>query len=667
MPSTRGIRAGKAYVELFADNSKLIRGLKAASAKLKAFGSMVSGLGLKMAGMGAVMMAPLLAASRVFASMGDSVAKMAKRTGVGVEALSELRFVASQTGTDLDTLEKGLRRMQRSVYDAGRGLSTATDGLDDLGLTFKDLDGLAPEEQFKLLGDRLSQVEDPSRKAAIAMGLFGRAGTMLLPMFADGAAGIEKLQAKARALGLTMRGEDAAAAEAFTDAMDGLWKSTKMAVFNLGAALAPVLQDVAERITNLVVASQEWIRQNRGVVVTILQVAAGILAGGIALVILGKGIVLVGMALGGLKMILTGVSAALGVLGSMIGLLLSPIGLVIAAVAAMGAYLLYASGKGGEAIDWLRKKFGVLGTDASEAWEGISAALADGDIGQAAKILWLTLKMEWKRGIAGLAMAWEAFKGWFIKLSYSAFYGAVKVAATVWHGLEVAWIETTSFLAKAWYGFTAFFSRTWEGMKAVAKKSWNWIKSLFDEEIDLEAANRQVDVEYNKAINEIDDEQQRKSAQRELERQKSRTASAKLHETVLSDIDTAHQKRLDALSKGHTDQISAAEAELGAARDEWKAAIAEAKGKRDARDADGGPGTLEGPDALVNKFKNLLAGAGEGVEQARAGVVGTFSGAFASRLGAAGPAAERTAVATEQTAANTRKILEEQRNGLAFG
>ena len=667
MPSTRGIRAGKAYVELFADNSKLIRGLKAASAKLKAFGSMVSGLGLKMAGMGAVMMAPLLAASRVFASMGDSVAKMAKRTGVGVEALSELRFVASQTGTDLDTLEKGLRRMQRSVYDAGRGLSTATDGLDDLGLTFKDLDGLAPEEQFKLLGDRLSQVEDPSRKAAIAMGLFGRAGTMLLPMFADGAAGIEKLQARARALGLTMRGEDAAAAEAFTDAMDGLWKSTKMAVFHLGAALAPVLQDVAERITNLVVASQEWIRQNRGVIVTILQVAAGILAGGAALVILGKGIVLVAAVLGGLKMILTGVSAALGVLGSMIGLLLSPIGLVIAAVAAMGAYLLYASGKGGEAIDWLRSKFGVLGADASEAWEGISAALADGDIGQAAKILWLTLKMEWKRGIAGLAMAWEAFKGWFIKLSYSAFYGAVKVAATVWHGLEVAWIETTSFLAKAWYGFTAFFSRTWEGMKAVAQKSWNWIKSLFDEEMDLEAANRQVDVEYNKAINEIDDEQQRKSAQRELERQKSRAASTKLHETVLSDIDAAHQKRLDALSKGHTDQISAAEAELGAARDEWKAAIAEAKGKRDARKPDGGPGTLEGPDALVNKFKNLLAGAGEGVEQAKAGVVGTFSGAFASRLGAAGPAAERTAVATEQTAANTKKILEEQRNGLAFG
>ena len=38
MASTQGIRAGRAFVELFADDSKLVRGLRRAEKRLKAFG-----------------------------------------------------------------------------------------------------------------------------------------------------------------------------------------------------------------------------------------------------------------------------------------------------------------------------------------------------------------------------------------------------------------------------------------------------------------------------------------------------------------------------------------------------------------------------------------------------------------------------------------------------
>ncbi len=125
MPDTKGIRAGRAYVELLADNSKLVAGLRRAAARLKAFGATVRAAGLKLMGLGALAVAPLAGAAKAFASMGDTVAKMAKRTGVSTETLSELRYVASQTGTEFGALEMSFRRMQRSIYDAGRGLSTA--------------------------------------------------------------------------------------------------------------------------------------------------------------------------------------------------------------------------------------------------------------------------------------------------------------------------------------------------------------------------------------------------------------------------------------------------------------------------------------------------------------------------------------------------------------
>ena len=45
MASTKGIRAGRAFVELFADSRQLVRGLRAAERKLKAFGANIRNMG----------------------------------------------------------------------------------------------------------------------------------------------------------------------------------------------------------------------------------------------------------------------------------------------------------------------------------------------------------------------------------------------------------------------------------------------------------------------------------------------------------------------------------------------------------------------------------------------------------------------------------------------
>ena len=94
----RGIRAGRAFV----DDSKLVRGLRRAEKRIKALGQSIRNLGLKVAGLGTALLAPLAASAKAFSSMGDQVAK---RTGLGVETLSELKFVARQTGTEFESLE----------------------------------------------------------------------------------------------------------------------------------------------------------------------------------------------------------------------------------------------------------------------------------------------------------------------------------------------------------------------------------------------------------------------------------------------------------------------------------------------------------------------------------------------------------------------------------
>ena len=67
--------------------------------------------------------------------MGSDLLDMSQRTGVSVEALSELGFAAEQSGADMETLEAGLRKMQK--FDRGSGRPArrqAQEALARLGL-----------------------------------------------------------------------------------------------------------------------------------------------------------------------------------------------------------------------------------------------------------------------------------------------------------------------------------------------------------------------------------------------------------------------------------------------------------------------------------------------------------------------------------------------------
>ncbi|MEN6385517.1 MAG: hypothetical protein ABFD79_10000, partial [Phycisphaerales bacterium] len=113
------------------------------------------------------------------------------------------------------------------------GLKTTTDIFAMLGLSANSFKGLKPEEQFRLLADRLSQIQDPSQRAAIAMKVFGKSGTSLLPMLEKGAAGLDELMEEAKQLGLVLSSEDAASAEELNDALNRMWRTIKMSFTNI--------------------------------------------------------------------------------------------------------------------------------------------------------------------------------------------------------------------------------------------------------------------------------------------------------------------------------------------------------------------------------------------------------------------------------------------------
>jgi len=670
MVSPRGIRAGQAFVELFADDSRLVRGLKRAHAKLKAFGRSVQAIGdgmrdvgLRVMGLGMAVLAPLAGAAKAFASTGDALAKMSKRTGVSVEALSELGFAAGRSGTSMEGLETGLRRMQRVIVDAATGSKEAKDALALLGLSVADLSALAPEDQFKLIADRLAAIPNPTLRAAAAMEIFGRSGTDLLPLVEKGAAGIAALQEEARRLGLTISTREARAAEAFNDVLGDLWTTVRRGVFAVGAALAPTLSDLAVRIRDLVVRATEWVKKNEGLIVSALKLAAAATAGGAALAVLGTVVSGLGGAITGFGTILGGAATVLGLVGAALGALLSPVGLVIAAVAALGGYVLYATGAAGKALDWLGEKFEALKGFALEAYRGIADALAAGDIGLAAKILWLTLKVAWEKGVAWLKGYWLDWKKAFLDTATDAFYGVIAL-----------WAQLKAKLATMWNEMRAM-------LKTVASVVGGVVRLKVHE---FEYRREGEALKGKRARGEITEEEFQREWQALAERTKARRQQIVGEtDTALADTDKELQERLTGIeeeknaalvdvsekaadarrkhAEEHAADLEKSEADLAKAREEWEAAIAEAAGKRKAREAEGPPGAGEFEALPVPDLAGLSDALGRAADRIVA-VQGTFSAMVAGRIGVGG-VAERTARATEETAKNTGRLVDEATMG----
>lgn len=654
MADAKGIRAGAAYVELAVKDSKLARGLDAAAKRLNAFGRSITTLGAKIAGLATAAMTPLVGIAAYFKDSGDALNKMAARTGVSTEALSELGFAAEQSGTDLETLEAGLKAMQRNIVSAAGGSREMRATLAKLGLTIADLKALTPDEQFRLLADRIAQVGNPTQRAALAMDVFGKSGQKLIPLLSAGAKGIDELRAEANRLGLTVGTDQAQSAADLQDAWNRLLKTLKAAAFAIGGALAPDLTALLGTITRFVVGVVNWVKENKAVIVTVAKVIAAVVGVGVALIAAGGAISFVGAAIGGLVSLIMGAVAVFKILAAVVAAIISPIGLVTAAVVALAGYLNYTSDVGSQALSWLSEQFNGLKETALAAWQGISDALAAGDIGLAARILWLTLKMEFQKGVLWLEEKWIDFKHFFIDTFYRAVYGLARRLNDAWAGIQVAWLETVSFLGTAWTNFIGVLQKGWNRFSGFFQKVWARIKSMFGGTNAAEEIAR-INEEIAAGDQAISDQQAASEAARKQKRAEIESA----RQGMLQGIDEAQQAGRSARADARMQAMRRSEERIAEATQEWQEALDEARRKREEVNKNQAEqlkrASFPELDAIPDQVRR------------RVDVSGTFNAVVASQLGASS-LAERTAKAVEQTAANTRKLLQEaQLGGLVFG
>ena len=183
--------------------------------------------------------APLVNFGRASIQAADDLLALSERTGISVEKLSLLATAAKTANTDIETVANAARLLSVRMLEAARGSKQATQLMGAFGVTAADSLDSALEKVLTQLG----ALPDGWQKSALAVKLFGRAGTALIPFANSLAEGLEQ----ARRFNTGISTETAKAADEFNDSLAAIKASLSSSFVT---ALTPVLQDLTRTLND---------------------------------------------------------------------------------------------------------------------------------------------------------------------------------------------------------------------------------------------------------------------------------------------------------------------------------------------------------------------------------------------------------------------------------
>ncbi len=177
------IKAGEAFVQVFADLNPLKRGIGQVQGIVGKITAPVGRLGVSTAkiaagisAIGAGIITPIALAAKSFADFGSEIDDASQRSGIGAEAMSELGYAAKLSGTDMSTVEKASSKLQKNVAAAAMGNKAMAESFDAIGLSARKLESMGPEQQFMEVAKAVGAIKNPTIQTYRALQIFGKGG-----------------------------------------------------------------------------------------------------------------------------------------------------------------------------------------------------------------------------------------------------------------------------------------------------------------------------------------------------------------------------------------------------------------------------------------------------------------------------------------------------------
>ncbi len=250
------------------------------------------------------------------------------------------------------------------------------------------------------LEDILRGMSDQTKVATLDMlGFEARVQQAILPLLGTSDA-IKRYEKELRKAGGTTKEVADKQMKSFANQMKILWNRVKIFAIGIGETLSPILLKLNDIIGR---GLEHWNALSSTVKKSLVFFS-------VAAAVLGPLLIGLGTLASALSFIAIGLAVVIPLIGTALAgafaFAINPVTLFVAAVAGIGALVLTQTRIGGEALAWFGGQWKNLVKFVEPAMKGIKDALQAGEIKLAAKILWLQLKLTWKKGIQPLKQAW---------------------------------------------------------------------------------------------------------------------------------------------------------------------------------------------------------------------------------------------------------------------
>ena len=255
--------SGSRHFDALAQHVKLVSGhvgtldskIKKVTGSLTAFLPMLGG----MAGVGSL--AGIFMLTDKAATGSAKSAADAAKVGISKGQLGGLKYAARMSEVDPDALVPSFERLNKAIAAASAGKNKDVAALfSRLGISLKGADGhiRTVAEVMPQLSDAIKNADGPAERTRIAMALFGKAGADLLPMLMKGSEALKAYAEDGKRLGYEATEVERAALQPFHEQMIRLNAVTGSFSRAVGVKLAPILEPVLHKVTDLIIANKDW-------------------------------------------------------------------------------------------------------------------------------------------------------------------------------------------------------------------------------------------------------------------------------------------------------------------------------------------------------------------------------------------------------------------------
>lgn len=234
-------------VDVVARIDKLERGMarakKAANDNFrgieKGAGSMVASVNSKLGSIGKefalgvgggilAAMAPLMLFQKAISEIGEAagIKRLADRIGLSTTSLQALQYGAVQVGVAVDQMGDGLGDFAAKVAEAASGAGPLAQIFKANGVELKQQDGTLRSTR-DILGEFANLIQNaatPAEQLFLAQQAFGDEAAKMVPLFKDGARGLEQLEVNAQSAGAVIDAELVSRAAELDSRLASMWQ-----------------------------------------------------------------------------------------------------------------------------------------------------------------------------------------------------------------------------------------------------------------------------------------------------------------------------------------------------------------------------------------------------------------------------------------------------------